>query len=127
MNEQLLHPAKNQMTLTLQTRGFCRFADDVIEVSDGSGAYFSDASSRFGLHEWFLDLLEARPNGRLLKFDASTKETTVVLADLVFPNGVALSSDQDFLVVCETWRCAKCFHGIACLLLVSVVFGVLLF
>ncbi|CAL9068597.1 unnamed protein product [Musa banksii] len=81
-----------------------RFADDVIEVSDGSGAYFSDASSRFGLHEWFLDLLEARPNGRLLKFDASTKETTVVLADLVFPNGVALSSDQDFLVVCETWR-----------------------
>ncbi|CAL9126074.1 unnamed protein product [Musa textilis] len=81
-----------------------RFADDVIQVSDGSAAYFSDASSRFGFHEWFLDLLEARPNGRLLKFDASTKETTVVLADLFFPNGVALSSDQDFLVVCETWR-----------------------
>ncbi|KAJ8510095.1 hypothetical protein OPV22_000529 [Ensete ventricosum] len=81
-----------------------RFADDVIEASDGSGVYFSDASTRFGLHEYFLDLLEARPNGRLLKFDPSTKETTVVLADLAFPNGVALSSDQDFLVVCETWR-----------------------
>ncbi|XP_008802475.1 protein STRICTOSIDINE SYNTHASE-LIKE 4-like [Phoenix dactylifera] len=79
------------------------FADDVVEASDGS-VYFSDASTKFGFHDWFLDLLEARPHGRLLRYDPFTKKTYVVLANLTFANGVTLSQDQDFLVVCETWR-----------------------
>ncbi|WOL01059.1 adipocyte plasma membrane-associated protein-like [Canna indica] len=85
-----------------------RFADDVIEASDGS-IYFSDASCKFGLDEWFFDVLEGRPHGRLLKYDATSQETTLVLTDLAFANGVALSADDDFLVVCETWkfRCLK--------------------
>ncbi|XP_077230300.1 protein STRICTOSIDINE SYNTHASE-LIKE 4-like [Tasmannia lanceolata] len=85
-----------------------RFADDVIEASDGS-VYFSDASTKFGLHEWTLDFLEAKPHGRLLKYDPSTKKTSVLLPSLCFANGVALSQNEDFLVVCETWkfRCLK--------------------
>ncbi|XP_010261823.1 PREDICTED: protein STRICTOSIDINE SYNTHASE-LIKE 4-like isoform X2 [Nelumbo nucifera] len=85
-----------------------RFVDDVIESSDGT-VYFSDASTKFGFDVWHLDLLEAKPHGRLLKYDPSTKETTIVLDNLRFANGVALSKDQDFLVVCETWkfRCLK--------------------
>ncbi|KAF8388714.1 hypothetical protein HHK36_025394 [Tetracentron sinense] len=84
------------------------FADDVIEASDGS-VYFSDVSTKFGLHDWYLDVLEAKPHGRLLKYDPSTNQTSIVLDNLCFPNGVALSKDQDFLVVCETWkfRCLK--------------------
>ncbi|RWW69683.1 hypothetical protein BHE74_00022706 [Ensete ventricosum] len=92
----------------------------VVLASEVNGSKISDASTRFGLHEYFLDLLEARPNGRLLKFDPSTKETTVVLADLAFPNGVALSSDQDFLVVCETWRCGKVLPWHSLLLVCSL-------
>lgn len=80
-----------------------RFADDAIEASDGT-VYFSDASDKFGLHDWFLDVLEAKPHGRLLKYDPSTKKTSVVISGLGFANGVALSADQDYLVVCETWR-----------------------
>ncbi|GLU10163.1 hypothetical protein SLE2022_269830 [Rubroshorea leprosula] len=85
-----------------------RFADDVIEASDGN-LYFSVASTKFGFHEWYLDLLEAKPNGQLLKYDPLTKQTSVVLDNLYFANGVALSKDEDFLVVCETWkfRCLK--------------------
>ncbi|KAJ9547951.1 hypothetical protein OSB04_020494 [Centaurea solstitialis] len=85
-----------------------RFADDVIEADDGS-LYFSVASTKFGLHNWHLDLLEAKPHGQLLKYDPSTKETTLVLDSLGFANGVTISSDQEFLVVCETWkfRCLK--------------------
>lgn len=85
-----------------------RFADDVIEASDGS-LYFSVASNKFGLHEWYLDVLEAKPNGQLLKYDPSMNETTIVLTHLHFANGVALSSDEHFLIVCETWkyRCLK--------------------
>ncbi|XWS72280.1 hypothetical protein CRYUN_Cryun02cG0026700 [Craigia yunnanensis] len=80
-----------------------RFADDVIEASDGS-LYFSVASTKFQLSNCFLDLLEAKPHGQLLKYDPSTEETSIVLDGLYFANGVALSKEEDYLVVCETWR-----------------------
>ncbi|KAF6138801.1 hypothetical protein GIB67_025963 [Kingdonia uniflora] len=90
--------------LTSQVNGSkIRFADDASETQDGI-VYFSDASTKFGLHDWYLDVLEAKPHGRLLKYDPSTKETSIVLDDLCFPNGVALSADQNFVVVCETWK-----------------------
>ena len=80
-----------------------RFADDVIEASDGS-LFFSVASTKFDLHSWYLDVIEAKPHGQLLKYDPSSSETSILLEDLAFANGVALSRDQDYLVVCETWK-----------------------
>lgn len=80
-----------------------RFADAVIEAKDMS-IYFSDASTKFGFHEWYLDALEARPHGRLLKFNPHTNTTSILVSQLYFANGVALSKDQDFLLVCETFR-----------------------
>jgi len=80
-----------------------RFADDVIEALDGS-LYFSVASTKFSLHNWYLDVLEAKPHGQLLKFNPSSSQTSIVLDDLCFANGVALSRDEDFLIVCETWK-----------------------
>ncbi|GMI84325.1 STRICTOSIDINE SYNTHASE-LIKE 4, strictosidine synthase-like 4 [Hibiscus trionum] len=80
-----------------------KFADDVIEASDG-GVYFSVASTKFQLHNWNLDVLEAKPYGQLLKYDPSTEETSILLDGLYFANGVALSKDEDFLLVCESWR-----------------------
>ncbi|KAL6974618.1 hypothetical protein U1Q18_028802 [Sarracenia purpurea var. burkii] len=94
--------------LTSQVNGTkIRFADDVIEASDGS-LYFSVASTKF-VHNWYLDVLEAKPHGQLLKYDPSLNETSIVLDGLCFPNGVALSADKDYLVFCETWkfRCQK--------------------
>lgn len=79
------------------------FADDVIEASDGS-LYFSVASTKFGLHDWYLDVLEAKPHGQLLKYDPLSKQTSILFDDLAFANGVALSKDQDYLVFCETWK-----------------------
>ena len=75
----------------------------MVEASDGS-LYISDASSKYDLDNCFLDLLEARPNGRLLKYNPSLNETTVFLDNLTFANGVALSRDEDYLLVCETWK-----------------------
>lgn len=97
--------------LSPETEEICykSFADDAIEASDGT-IYFSDASSKFGFHNWHLDLLEARPNGRLLKYDPLEKKTTVVLANLTFPNGVALSPNEDYLLVCESWKYAVEVH-----------------
>ncbi|KAE8677136.1 cation/calcium exchanger 4 [Hibiscus syriacus] len=80
-----------------------RYADDVIEASDGS-LYFSVATTKFRFHDTHLDLLEAKPHGQLLKYDPSTEETSILLDGLYFANGVALSKDEAFLLVCETWR-----------------------
>ncbi|KAG8376240.1 hypothetical protein BUALT_Bualt09G0042500 [Buddleja alternifolia] len=85
-----------------------RFADDVVESSDGM-LYFSVPSTKFDMHNGELDVLEARPHGQLLRYDPSSNETSILLRDLRFPNGVALSEQQDYLVFCETWkyRCLK--------------------
>ncbi len=79
------------------------FTDDLDIARDGT-IYFSDASSRFQQPDYLLDLLEARPHGRLLAYDPATRQTRVLLKDLYFANGVALSANQDFVLVNETYR-----------------------
>ncbi|HEX6201626.1 MAG TPA: SMP-30/gluconolactonase/LRE family protein [Thermoanaerobaculia bacterium] len=79
------------------------FADDVDVARDGT-VYFSDASWRHGVDAYLLDLLEARPHGRLLRHDPATGETEVLLDGLYFANGVALSADESFVLVNETYR-----------------------
>jgi len=80
-----------------------RFVDDLAIASDGR-IYFSDASTRFGYGEHLFDVLEHRPNGRVFAYDPTNKTLTIVIRDLYFPNGVALSPDGAFLVVNETWK-----------------------
>ncbi|HLD65172.1 MAG TPA: SMP-30/gluconolactonase/LRE family protein [Pseudomonas sp.] len=79
------------------------FTDDLDIGRDGI-IYFSDASLRFEQPDYLLDLLEARPWGRLLSYDPATGKTAVLLKDLYFANGVALSAQQDFVLVNETYR-----------------------
>ena len=80
-----------------------KFTDDLDIARDGT-IYFSDASSRFEQPDYLLDLLEARPHGRLLSYNPATRETRVLLKDLYFANGVALSANEDFVLVNETYR-----------------------
>jgi sugar lactone lactonase YvrE len=79
------------------------FADDLDIARDGM-IYFSDASDKFGPNAYLLDMLEGRPHGRLLKYDPATKQVTKLLGDLHFANGIALSQNEDFLLVNETYR-----------------------
>jgi len=79
------------------------FTDDVDVASDGR-IYFSDASTKYGYGDHILDALEGQANGRLLRYDPATKTTTVLLDGLYFANGVALSRDEDYVLVVETYR-----------------------
>ncbi|HEV3304770.1 MAG TPA: SMP-30/gluconolactonase/LRE family protein [Planctomycetaceae bacterium] len=79
------------------------FADDLDIARDGR-IFFSDASDKFGIDGFLYDMLEGRPHGRLLRYDPATKTTTVLLSDLYFANGVALSQHEDFVLVNETYR-----------------------
>jgi len=78
------------------------FADDVDVAADGT-IYFSDASHRYTQMEYKLDLLETRPNGRLLKYEPETGEVTTLLDNLYFANGVAVDPLERFVLVNETW------------------------
>ena len=78
-----------------------RCANDLDIAADGT-IYFTDASSRFPLTQLKADLLEHRGNGRFLAYDLKTKQTRVLLRDLSFANGVAVSPDQSFVLVNET-------------------------
>lgn len=80
-----------------------RFAlTDGVDVATDGTIYFTDASHKHSLRNFILDVLEARPHGRLMSFDPSTRRTTVLARDLYFPNGVALAPDQGSLIFCET-------------------------
>ena len=79
------------------------FTDDVDVGPDGL-VYFSDASSRFPFPDYQLDALEHRPHGRLLVHDPVTGETRVLLDQLYFANGVAVSPEGDYVLVNETWE-----------------------
>jgi len=76
------------------------FCNNASVARDGT-VYFTDSSHRFPLHAWRKDLLEYRPNGRVLAWSPSGA-VEVVATGLYFPNGVALTPDEDALLVCET-------------------------
>ena len=92
----------NLTTLTTEADGIpFKFADDVDVAADGK-IYFTDASYRYGLHDYRLDLMAHQPYGRLLEYDPDTKTTTTLLSDLYFANGVAVSPGGEFVLVNET-------------------------
>ncbi len=78
------------------------FADDVEVTSDGK-VYFSDASSRWDFNHYVYDAIEGRPTGRLIEYLPATGSSRVLLDGLAFANGVALSKDEDFVLVNETY------------------------
>jgi sugar lactone lactonase YvrE len=77
--------------------------NDLDIAADGT-IYFTDASRKWPLTNYKADLIEHQPNGRLLSYNPNTKTTLLVLDNLHFANGVAVSPDQSFLLVCETGR-----------------------
>lgn len=80
-----------------------RFTDDVEAGPDGT-IWFSDASSRFGIDQYELDLLENGPSGRLCALAPGDAEPREALAGLHFANGVAVDPGGRFVLVGETAR-----------------------
>ena len=81
-----------------------RLADDLDIAPDGR-VFFSEATTRYEMHEWAVDGLEARGNGRIVCYDPGTRKTHTVLAGLIFPNGIAMCNDGQSFLFAETWAC----------------------
>ncbi|MCH1542566.1 MAG: SMP-30/gluconolactonase/LRE family protein [Alphaproteobacteria bacterium] len=77
------------------------FVDDLAIADDGK-IYFSDASRRYEYGHDIAEVFELRPTGRLIVFDPQTGDMELLLDNLYFANGVAVSRAGDFVVVNET-------------------------
>lgn len=75
--------------------------NDIAVGNDGT-VYVTESSTRFTLEQLRLELLEHRPNGRILEYSPATRRARVLLDDLYFPNGIVVSPDQASLVFAET-------------------------
>ncbi|XP_060536494.1 adipocyte plasma membrane-associated protein Hemomucin-like [Cylas formicarius] len=74
-----------------------------VAVASNGDIYWSDSSSDFKLENGIYVLL-ADPSGRLIRYDAKTKQNTVLIDNIHFANGVSLSDDEEFILIAETAR-----------------------
>jgi sugar lactone lactonase YvrE len=84
-----------------------RYADAVMVAADGR-MVFTDASQRMSPQQYgtfdaaLFDIIEQSCTGRVLEFDPAAGSTRIVATGLCFPNGVALTADEQSLIVAET-------------------------
>ncbi|KAI8102276.1 hypothetical protein M9435_005882 [Picochlorum sp. BPE23] len=89
------------------------YAND-IDVDEEEGIlYFSDSTTgippglnRMNFYDtmksYVLSSLSGKPTGKLLSYNLNTGVTEILMKDLFFANGVALSLEKDFVLVAET-------------------------
>ena len=81
-----------------------RLADDLDIAPDGR-VFFSEATIRYALHDWMVDALEGRGNGRIICYDPRDGSSRTVLPNLQFPNGICMVPDGESFLFAETWGC----------------------
>jgi ribose transport system permease protein len=89
-----------------------RMADDLDIAPDGK-IYFSDCTTRYEMTTNTLDIIESRPNGRLVCYDPATKVTRTIINQFYFPNGVCVSHDGRSLLIASTSLCKVFRHWLA--------------
>ena len=67
------------------------------KLLDAEGGYYDTMTAAK------MSLVHGKSAGRLLVYDPRTKQTAVLLDGLLFANGVSLSPEEDFVLVCETY------------------------
>ena len=81
-----------------------RLADDLDIAPDGR-IFFSEATIRFEMHEWPVDALESRGNGRIICYDPKTGKSHTEVSNLIFPNGICMLPDGESFFFAETFGC----------------------
>lgn len=109
---ELLTDQTGRSLFSVQDDTTIRMADD-LDIAPNGTIYFTDATKRYDIENWGLDLLEGRPNGRLLSYDPASRRTRTVCDNLVFPNGVCVTHDGNHLLVASTWDCSILIFDLA--------------
>jgi sugar lactone lactonase YvrE len=77
--------------------------NDLDIAADGT-IYFTEASYKYPMSQFAIDILEHQPNGRLMALDPQAQKPRTLLRGIYFANGVAVSPDQSFVLVAETGK-----------------------
>ena len=84
------------------------YADDVAIANDGR-IFFTEASTKFSaksaggtMEGAILDIIEHGGHGLVIEYDPATDAARVVMDGINFANGIAISDDQQYLLVAET-------------------------
>jgi len=84
------------------------YAND-LAIADNGSVYFSEASTKFAAQRFsgtyeasLLDIMEHGGHGQIIEFIPGTGDARVIIDDLNFANGVAISDDQMYLLIAET-------------------------
>ncbi|HVZ43492.1 MAG TPA: SMP-30/gluconolactonase/LRE family protein [Ramlibacter sp.] len=101
---ELVTDETNRSLSSINDDSRLRLADD-LDIADDGRIFFSEATVRYEMHEWPVDGLEARGNGRIVCYDPRDGSTRTVLRDLKFPNGICIASDGQSILFAETWGC----------------------
>ncbi|XP_075902173.1 adipocyte plasma membrane-associated protein isoform X2 [Nelusetta ayraudi] len=78
------------------------FINDLTVTQDGKKVYFTDSSSRWQRRDYLQLIMEATADGRVLELDTESREVTVVMENLRFPNGIQLLPHEESVLVAET-------------------------
>jgi len=110
----LLLTQKKCTPLTQEAHGVPILSVNDLHVSENGKIYFSDATSIPTVKEEDghypplaaseVAIIASSTSGRLLVYDPITHNTSVLVKDLVYANGVALSEKENFVLVVETGK-----------------------
>ena len=81
-----------------------RLADDLDIAPDGR-VFFSEATIRYEMHDWAIDALESRGNGRIICYDPKTGKTRTVLSRPDVSQRHVRRADGQSLLFAESWAC----------------------
>ncbi|PNT65322.1 LOW QUALITY PROTEIN: hypothetical protein BRADI_4g40371v3 [Brachypodium distachyon] len=82
-----------------------RFVNGIDVDQATSDVYFTDSSLTYPRRFNTEIMMNADVTGRLLKYEARTKQVIVLKDGLPYPNGVAVSHDRTYVVVAHTVPC----------------------
>ncbi|ESW34119.1 hypothetical protein PHAVU_001G126000 [Phaseolus vulgaris] len=77
-----------------------------LDVDQRTGAvYFTTSSSKYQRRNYISLILSKDKSGKLMKYEPESEEVSIVVNNLSYANGVALSKDGDYILIVETTTC----------------------
>ncbi|KAH9322641.1 hypothetical protein KI387_017280 [Taxus chinensis] len=77
------------------------FTND-LDIDEEGIIYFTDSSAKYHRRNFVQLVFSAESSGRILNYNPQTKEVSVLLSDVQFPNGISLSKDGSFFVFSDS-------------------------
>ncbi|XP_020235972.1 protein STRICTOSIDINE SYNTHASE-LIKE 2 isoform X2 [Cajanus cajan] len=77
-----------------------------LDVDQRTGAvYFTSSSSKHQRRNYISLILSREKTGKLMKYEPQSEKVSILVNNLSFANGVALSKDGDYILIIETTTC----------------------